>query len=67
MYKSFYQGMQLTHLPLFTLVLFFLIFLGVAAWLFLARRGGDYDALARLPLSETGAPKSDSIGGERLP
>jgi cytochrome c oxidase cbb3-type subunit 4 len=65
MYKSFYQGMSLTQLPLFSLVLFILIFLAVAAWLFIARRSGDYDALARLPLAETGAVESESIGGAR--
>lgn len=55
MYKQFYQGMTLTHLPLFTLVLFVAVFFGVLAWLFLARRGGDFEAVARLPLAEPGA------------
>lgn len=62
MWRQFYEGMELVHLPLFTLLLFFAVFLGVAAWVFLARRGQDYDALARLPLAEQGAVTSDSRG-----
>jgi cytochrome c oxidase cbb3-type subunit 4 len=62
MWRQFYEGMELVHLPLFTLLLFFAVFLGVAAWVFLARRGQDYDALARLPLAESGAVTSDSRG-----
>lgn len=53
MYKQFYQGMALTGLPLFALFLFLAVFLGVLAWVFLARRGQDFDALAHLPLSES--------------
>jgi cytochrome c oxidase cbb3-type subunit IV len=62
MWKQFYEGMELTQLPLFTLLLFFAVFLGVAAWVFLGRRGQDYDALSRLPLAESGAVTSDSRG-----
>jgi cytochrome c oxidase cbb3-type subunit 4 len=62
MWKQFYEGMELTHLPLFTLLLFFAVFLGVAVWVFLGRRGQDYDALSRLPLAESGAMTSDSRG-----
>jgi cytochrome c oxidase cbb3-type subunit IV len=40
----------------------FAVFPGVAAWMFFARRGQDYDALARLPLAEQGAVTSDSRG-----
>lgn len=54
MYKQFYQGMSLTELPLFALVLFIAVFFGVVAWVFVARRSGDFDALARMPLSEQG-------------
>ncbi|QDE70449.1 MULTISPECIES: cbb3-type cytochrome oxidase subunit 3 [Myxococcus] len=54
MYKQFYQGMSLTELPLFALVLFIAVFLGVVAWVFVARRSGDFDTLARMPLSEKG-------------
>lgn len=67
MYKQFYQGMSLTHLPLFTLVLFIAVFFGVLAWVFLVRRGGDFEALARLPLAEPGTvnpPSARSHGHE---
>jgi cytochrome c oxidase cbb3-type subunit 4 len=59
MFRQFYEGMQLTHFPLFTLVLFFAVFVGVAAWVFLARRGRDYDTLARLPLTESSVVSPD--------
>jgi cytochrome c oxidase cbb3-type subunit 4 len=62
MWKQFYEGMELTHLPLFTLLLFIAVFLGVAAWVFLGRRGQDYDALSRLPLAESGAVTADPRG-----
>ncbi|PTL77568.1 CcoQ/FixQ family Cbb3-type cytochrome c oxidase assembly chaperone [Vitiosangium sp. GDMCC 1.1324] len=62
MWRQFYQGMDLVHLPLFTLLLFFAVFLGVTAWVLFVRRGQDYDALARLPLAEPGAVISDSRG-----
>jgi cytochrome c oxidase cbb3-type subunit IV len=65
MFRQFYEGMQLTHLPLFTLLLFFSVFVGVAAWVFLARRGQDYEALARLPLADTSGPFPDSRGERR--
>lgn len=54
MYRQFYQGMTLTHLPLFTLILFIAVFLGVVAWVFLGRRRQDFDALARMPFAEGG-------------
>lgn len=60
MYKQFYEGMTLTHLPLFTLFLFIAVFFGVVAWLFLARRSGDYEALAQLPLAESGTAQPAS-------
>ncbi|AKJ01790.1 cytochrome c oxidase cbb3-type subunit 4 [Archangium gephyra] len=65
MWRQFYAGMDLVHLPLFTLILFLVVFTGVTAWVFLARRGQDYDAISRLPLAETGAVTSDSRG-ERI-
>lgn len=67
MYKQFYQGMSLTHLPLFTLFLFIAVFFGVVAWLFLVRRGRDFDALAQLPLAESvpaNLPSTGSHGHE---
>lgn len=54
MYKQFYEGMALTELPLFALVLFIAVFFGVCAWVFGARRSQDFDALAQLPLAERG-------------
>jgi len=47
------------HLPLFALLFFFGIFIGTAGWLFLARKGRDFDALAAMPLAEPGALPSD--------
>jgi cytochrome c oxidase cbb3-type subunit 4 len=65
MYKQFYQGMTLTQLPLFTLVLFLAVFLGVVAWVFFVRRSRDFDALAQLPLGEPHPlPSSGSHGHE---
>jgi cytochrome c oxidase cbb3-type subunit 4 len=54
MYKQFYEGMALTELPLFALVLFIAVFFGVCAWVFGARRNQDFDTLAQLPLAERG-------------
>jgi cytochrome c oxidase cbb3-type subunit 4 len=54
MYKQFYAGMSLTELPLFALVLFIAVFLGVCAWVFGVRRSRDFDSLARMPLAEQG-------------
>ncbi|MBZ4416920.1 CcoQ/FixQ family Cbb3-type cytochrome c oxidase assembly chaperone [Myxococcus sp. RHSTA-1-4] len=54
MYKQFYQGMALTELPLFALVLFIMVFLGVVAWVFGVRRSRDFDTLAQMPLAERG-------------
>lgn len=51
MYKQFFAGMQLTALPLFAMLFFLALFVGVVAWVLLARRGQDFDGLARLPLS----------------
>ncbi len=53
MYRQFYQGMELTHLPLFALLLFVVLFLGIVAWAFVLRRGQDFEALAHLPLAES--------------
>jgi cytochrome c oxidase cbb3-type subunit 4 len=62
MYKQFYQGMSLTQLPLFTLILFIAVFLGVVGWLFLVRRSRDFEALAQLPLAEPGTVRLPSTG-----
>jgi len=55
MYRWFYQGLDLLQLPLFALVFFLGIFVGTAVWLFVARKGRDFDALAAMPFSEPGA------------
>jgi cytochrome c oxidase cbb3-type subunit 4 len=52
MYRQFFAGMQLTALPLFSMLFFLAIFAGVVAWVLFARRSQDFDGLARLPLSE---------------
>ncbi|OJT20961.1 hypothetical protein BO221_29150 [Archangium sp. Cb G35] len=62
MWRQFYAGMDMIHLPLFTLLLFCAVFTGVTAWVFLARRRQDYDVISRLPLAETVAVTSDSRG-----
>jgi cytochrome c oxidase cbb3-type subunit IV len=64
MYRQFYAGMDLTDLPLFALLFFLAVFLGVVAWLFVARRSRDFEALSRLPLSEPSAP-GQAAGGTR--
>ena len=50
MYRQFYAGMELTHLPLFTLVLFTAIFFATVLRLFARRRAADFEAIAALPL-----------------
>ncbi|WP_224364486.1 CcoQ/FixQ family Cbb3-type cytochrome c oxidase assembly chaperone [Hyalangium versicolor] len=62
MYRQFYQGMDWTHLPLFALLFFLAVFLGVVAWLFLARRSQDFEAAALLPLLDQGPSRQDSGG-----
>lgn len=52
MYREFYAGATLLDLPLFTLILFIAVFLGVVARTFLLRRSRDFDGLAQLPLGE---------------
>ena len=64
MYRQFYAGMDLTHLPLFALLFFLAVFLSVVAWLFLARRSRDFEAVSLLPLAESSAP-AQAPGGPR--
>jgi cytochrome c oxidase cbb3-type subunit 4 len=64
MYRQFYAGMDLTHLPLFALLFFLAVFLGVVAWLFVARRSRDFEAVSLLPLADHSAPVQAS-GGSR--
>jgi cytochrome c oxidase cbb3-type subunit 4 len=57
MYKQFFQGMDYTHLPLFTLVLFVALFVGMLVHVLFVRRRSDYDAVASLPLTDGPAPQ----------
>lgn len=50
MYRQFYQGMELVHLPLFALVLFIVFFLAVIVRAFSKRQRGLYARLEQLPL-----------------
>ena len=52
MYKAFYEGMTLTHLPLFSLFLFTVIFIAVVIRTFVLRRARDFDEAARMPLGD---------------
>ena len=52
MYKTFYEGMSLSELPLFALVLFVSLFLVVVVRTFVLRRARDFDRLAAMPLGE---------------
>lgn len=52
MYKQFYAGMELIHLPLFALFLFLAAFVAVVVRTVL-KRASDYEAIAQLPLEDT--------------
>ena len=53
MYQEFYKGSELLHLPLYALVLFVAVFMGVVAWVFVFRRKDErFDRLAELPLAD---------------
>ena len=52
MYAQFYAGSRLVDLPLFALLLFVATFLAVLVLTGLARRRGDYEGVARLPLDD---------------
>jgi cytochrome c oxidase cbb3-type subunit IV len=56
MYRQFYEGMDLAVLPLFALVLFVAVFVGVFIRTYVLRRAGDFDNLARMPLDEGDRP-----------
>ncbi len=53
MKQQFYAGMELAHLPLFTLVLFVSVFLIVVVRMFVFRRAEHFENLARLPLADS--------------
>jgi len=52
MYAQFYAGSRLVDLPLFALLLFVATFLAVLVRTGMARRRGDYESVARLPLDD---------------
>ena len=53
MYRSFYEGSDLLHLPILALILFLGVFLGVVAYVYVVRRKDDrFDELANLPLRD---------------
>jgi hypothetical protein len=52
MYRQFYEGMDLTRLPVFTLVLFMIVFGVAVVRMFVFGRARDFDHLARMPVSE---------------
>jgi len=50
MWKTFYQGMDYTELPLFAMLLFIGVFVAVILRVTVARRASDFDPLAAMPL-----------------
>ena len=52
MYRQFYQGMELVHLPLLALLFFILFFLGVVVRAFGKRQRGLYSRMEQLPLAD---------------
>lgn len=52
MYRQFYEGMTLTHLPLFTLILFVALFMGAVIRTFVLRSSKDFEQVSRLPLGD---------------
>lgn len=57
MYKSFYEGSTLLHLPIFVLIFFLAVFVGTILWLFVfQRRSGRFSRLAYLPLDSDEGP-----------
>ncbi len=50
MFQEFYRGSDLLHLPLFTLILFVAVWLGVVAWVYgVRRKDTSFDRMALLP------------------
>lgn len=58
MYRSFYEGMELAHLPLFTLLLFLAMFFGVVIRVLVFRKRDELDSLAAMPLQDS---KKDEV------
>ena len=55
MFQEFYRGSDLLHLPLYALVFFVAVFLGVVAWVWVfGRRDERFDQLARIPFEPSG-------------
>ncbi len=52
MYRSFYAGMQLSHLPQLSLLLFMAVFLAALFRLFVMKRPADFAAVSALPFQD---------------
>jgi len=52
MYAQFYAGSRLVDLPLFALLLFVTTFVVVLVRTGMAKRRGDFEGVARLPLDD---------------
>jgi len=52
MYAQFYAGSRLVDLPLFALLLFVVTFVAVLVRTSIAKRRGDFESMARLPLDD---------------
>ena len=51
MYRAFYEASRFPEAPLFSALLFFVLFAGVVAWVLSARRE-TFDGVERLPLAD---------------
>ena len=52
MYAQFYAGSRLIDLPLFALLLFVATFVAVLVRTSVAKRRGDFESVARVPLDD---------------
>ena len=64
MYAQFYAGSRLVDLPLFALLLFVATFVAVLVRTSVAKRRGDFESVARLPL-EDGQSTASTPDGSR--
>jgi len=64
MYAQFYAGSRLVDLPLFALLLFVVTFVAVLVRTSIAKRRGDFEGIARLPLDD-GHPLSGAKDDSR--
>jgi len=56
MYAQFYAGSRLVDLPLFALLLFVATFVAVLVRTSVAKRRGEFEGIARLPLDDGPSP-----------